>query len=67
MGFFWAAVVTSISFLLFYNPLPCVVVLVLLFSAFLASGGRSFPRVFFRTALRDFRYAKITVDPELSF
>lgn len=62
MAFFWAAVVTIISFLPLYTHLPWVIVPVLLFAAFLASGGKSFPRVFFRTALRDFRYAKTTMD-----
>lgn len=62
MAFFWAAVVTSISFLPLYTHLPWVIVPFLLFAAFLASGGKSFPRVFFRTALRDFRYAKTTMD-----
>jgi len=56
MAFFWAAVVTSISFLPLYTHLPWVIVPFLLFAAFLASGGKYFPRVFFRTALRDFRY-----------
>ena len=62
MAFFWAAVVTSISFLPLYTHLPWIMVPFLLFAAFLASGGKSFPRVFFRTALRDFRYAKTTMD-----
>ena len=62
MAFFWAAVVTSISFLPLYTHLPWVIVPFLLFAAFLASGGKSFPLVFFRTALRDFRYATTTMD-----
>ncbi|XP_015765840.1 PREDICTED: long-chain fatty acid transport protein 4-like isoform X2 [Acropora digitifera] len=56
MAFIWAAVVASIAFLLHYTQLPWLLFPVLWFAAFLASGGRSFPRIFFRTALRDLRF-----------
>lgn len=58
MAYTWAAVVAGISFLLYYTHLPWVLFPVLLFGAFLASGGKSFPRVFFRTAIRDVRFFK---------
>lgn len=57
MAFIWAAVVASIAFPLHYTQLPWLLFPVLWFAAFLASGGRSFPRIFFRTALRDLRWS----------
>ena len=47
--------VAGISFLVYFK-LPFSLVPVLLFGAFLASGGKSFPRIFFRTFFRDLRY-----------
>ena len=56
MAYTWAAIVAGISFLAYYRRLPWALCPVLLFGAYLASGGKSFPRVFFRTVLRDLRY-----------
>lgn len=55
MAYTWPVIVAGISFLIYYKRLPWVLFPVLLFGAFLASGGKSFPRVFFRTILRDLR------------
>lgn len=55
MAYAWAVIVAGISFLVYYTQLPWVVFPALLFGAFLASGGKSFPRVFFRTVMRDLR------------
>ena len=56
MAFSWAVVVAGISFLAYFTKVPLFLVPVLLFGAFLASGGNSFPRIFFRTFFRDLRY-----------
>ena len=56
MAYTWAVIVAGISFLVYYSRLPWILCPVLLFGTYLASGGRSFPRVFFRTVLRDLRY-----------
>ena len=56
MAYTWTVVVAGISFLVYFTKLPFSVVPVLLFGAFLASGGKSFPRIFFRTFFRDLRY-----------
>ncbi|KAJ7372265.1 hypothetical protein OS493_019709 [Desmophyllum pertusum] len=56
MAYTWAAIVAAISFLLYYSKLPWFLFPILLFGAFLASGGKSFPRVFFRTVVRDLRF-----------
>ena len=56
MAFTWAVVVAGIPFLAYFTKLPLFLVPVLLFGAFLASGGKSFPRIFFRTFFRDLRY-----------
>ena len=58
MAYTLAAVVAGISLLVYYIQLPRILVPVLLFGVFLASGGKSFPRVFFRTVLRDLRYVR---------
>ena len=58
MAYTLAAVVAGISLLVYYIQLPWILVPVLLFGVFLASGGKSFPRVFFRTVLRDLRYVR---------
>ena len=58
MAYTLAAVVAGISLLVYYIQLPWVLFPVLLFGVFLASGGKSFPRVFFRTVLRDLRYVR---------
>ena len=55
MAYTWPVIVAGISFLIYYKRLPWVLFPVLLFGVFLASGGKSFPRVFFRTILRDLR------------
>ncbi|KAJ7372273.1 hypothetical protein OS493_019717 [Desmophyllum pertusum] len=55
MAYTWAVIVAAISFLLYYSKLPWFLFPILLFGAFLASGGKSFPRVFFRTVVRDLR------------
>ena len=55
MYYTWAAVVASFAVIVVYFQLPFIVFPVLLFLAFLASGGKDFPRVFFRTILRDIR------------
>ena len=60
MAFTWAVVVAGISFLAYFTKLPLFLVPVLLFVAFLASGGKSFPRIFFRTFFRDLRYIPYT-------
>ena len=56
MAFTRAVVVAGIAFLAYFTKLPLFLVPVLLFVAFLASGGKSFPRIFFRTFFRDLRY-----------
>ena len=56
MAYTWTVVVAGISFLVYFTKLPFSLVPVLLFGALLASGGKSFPRIFFRTFFRDLRY-----------
>lgn len=56
MLYIWSAVVAGLAMGVWYCQLPLVVLPVLLFLAFLASGGRKFPKVFFRTILRDVMY-----------
>lgn len=58
MAYTWAVIVAGISFLAYYRRLPWTLFPILLFCTYLASGGRSFPRVFFRTVLRDLRYKR---------
>lgn len=53
MLYIWSAVVAGLAMGVWYCQLPLVVLPALLFLAFLASGGRKFPKVFFRTILRD--------------
>lgn len=65
MAYTWPVVVAGISFVIYYTRLSWLLFPCLLFGAFLASGGKSFPRVFFRTILRDLRVvylvAKISI------
>lgn len=56
MAYTWAVVVAGVAFLTHYTKLPWVLFPVLLFGVFLASRGKSFPRIFFRTVLRDLRF-----------
>ena len=56
MAYTWTVLVAGISFLVYFTKLPFSLVPALLFGAFLASGGKSFPRIFFRTVFRDLRY-----------
>lgn len=53
MVYTWAALVVSFAAVVLYCQLPLIVFPALLFVAFLASGGKNFPKVFFRTILRD--------------
>ena len=55
MGYIWPAVIAIIAAAVYYCGFPLVLFPVLLFAVFLASGGKSFPRVFFRTVVRDLR------------
>ena len=55
MAYTWAVVVAGVAFLTHYTKLPWVLFPVLLFGVFVASRGKSFPRIFFRTVLRDLR------------
>lgn len=63
MFYIWSAVIAALAAVVWYLGLPVVVFPALLFVAFLASGGRNFPKVFFRTILRDLsgicRFAKV--------
>lgn len=61
MVYFWAAVVASLATIVLYCQLPFIVFPALLFVAFLASGGRNFPKVFFRTILRDLMYVYLNI------
>lgn len=51
----WGLVFLSIAYLVYYFSLSWIVFPVILFVVFLASGGPSFPKVFFRTFCRDLR------------
>lgn len=53
MVYTWAALVVSFAAVVLYCQLPLIVFPALLFIAFLASGGKNFPKVFFGTILRD--------------
>ncbi|XP_022789669.1 long-chain fatty acid transport protein 4-like isoform X1 [Stylophora pistillata] len=61
MAYTWPVIVAGISFLIYYKRLPWFLFPCLLFGAFLASGGKYFPRVFFRTILRDLRLVYLAV------
>ena len=61
MVYFWAAVVASLAAIVLYCQLPVIVFPALLFVIFLASGGRNFPKVFFRTILRDLMYVYLNI------
>lgn len=60
MFYIWSAVVAAIGVTVWYFRLPLVAFPGLLFLTFLASGGRNFPRVFFRTILRDLMYVSLS-------
>lgn len=53
MVYTWVALVVSFAAVVLYCQLPLIVFPALLFIAFLASGGKNFPKVFFRTIVRD--------------
>lgn len=56
MLYIWCALIAAYAAMILYLRLPMVVFPAFLFITFLASGGRNFPKVFFRTILRDVRY-----------
>lgn len=51
--YFWISVASALAAVVWYFELPLVVLPGVLFVTFLASGGRTFPKVFFRTLCRD--------------
>ena len=55
MLYVWVFVIASLYVLVGWLGLPWILYPILLFIAFLASGGRKFPKVFFKTILRDIR------------
>lgn len=61
--YIWISVTSALAAIVWYLELPLVVLPGLLFVTFLASGGRTFPKVFLRTFYRDligsFRYANL--------
>ena len=51
--YIWISVASALAAIVWYLELPLVVLPGLLFVTFLASGGRTFPKVFLRTFYRD--------------